>query len=80
MRTASPALVSQPKPVSRFFFAEPLKDQSMSKNRFNLHISRFTSGILLALLFFSARSYALSLDDVQFWTGNGTNRAALVIH
>ena len=52
----------------------------MSKNRFSFHISHFTSGILLALLFFSTRGFALSLDDVQFWTGSGTNRAALVIH
>lgn len=46
-------------------------------------VFRFFSFAFAALLASSAlsyRSHALSLDDVQFWTGSGTNRAALVIH
>jgi hypothetical protein len=52
----------------------------MTKIRFTFHISRFTFAILLALLAVSVHVRALSLDDVQFWTGSGTNRAALIIH
>ena len=34
----------------------------------------------LVVLFASFRVQALSLDDVQFWTGTGTNRAAFVVN
>ena len=33
----------------------------------------------LASLFLVTKSSAISLDDIQLWTGSGTNRAALVI-
>src|SRR6202795_2269766 len=35
--------------------------------------------LALASLFVSASVRAISLDDIQLWTGSGTNRAALVI-
>lgn len=35
--------------------------------------------LALASLFASTRVQAISLDDIQLWTGAGTNRAALVI-
>lgn len=35
--------------------------------------------LALASLLFISKSSALSLDDIQFWIGSGTNRAALVI-
>jgi hypothetical protein len=47
-----------------------LKDQSMKKFRFAL---------ALASLFFVSKSPAVSLNDIQFWIGSGTNRAALVV-
>jgi hypothetical protein len=46
-----------------------LKDQLMKK----------VSLLALAGLFASAHVQAISLDDIQIWTGSGTNRAALVI-
>lgn len=37
--------------------------------------------IALALVAFtSSETFATEFDAVQFWTGEGTNRAALVIH
>ncbi len=35
--------------------------------------------LALAGLFLASKSSAISLDDIQLWTGSGTNRAALVI-
>src|SRR5271155_2153229 len=35
--------------------------------------------LALASLFLVSKSSAISLDDIQLWTGSGTNRAALVI-
>ena len=35
--------------------------------------------LALATLFVAAKASAVSLDDIQFWVGSGTNRAALVI-
>ena len=35
--------------------------------------------LALASLFLVSKSPAISLDDIQLWTGSGTNRAALVI-
>ena len=35
--------------------------------------------LALAGLFLVSKSPAISLDDIQLWTGSGTNRAALVI-
>jgi hypothetical protein len=49
--------------------ADKLKDQYMKK----------ISLLALAGLLFVAKSAAISLDDIQLWTGSGTNRAALVI-
>ncbi len=36
--------------------------------------------LALASLLLVSKSPAISLDDIQLWTGSGTNRAALVIH
>jgi hypothetical protein len=47
-----------------------LKDQSLK----NIIVS-----LALASLFAAHKSEAVSLDDIQFWTGIGTNRAALVV-
>jgi len=64
-------LVSQPKTVLRIFIrGTKLKDQCMKK---------INSLLALAGLFLVSKSSAISLDDVQLWTGSGTNRAALVI-
>ena len=35
--------------------------------------------LALASLFLVSKSSAISLDDIQIWTGSGTNRAAMVI-
>src|SRR5580704_9949630 len=35
--------------------------------------------LALASLFLVPKSPAISLDDIQLWTGSGTNRAALVV-
>jgi hypothetical protein len=35
--------------------------------------------LAIASLFLVSKSFAVSFDDIQFWTGSGTNRAALVI-
>jgi hypothetical protein len=35
--------------------------------------------LALAGLLFASKSPAVSLDDIQFWIGSGTNRAALVV-
>ena len=36
--------------------------------------------LALASLFLVSKSPAVSLDDIQFWAGSGTNRAALVVY
>ncbi|HXS68484.1 MAG TPA: hypothetical protein VN761_06540, partial [Candidatus Polarisedimenticolia bacterium] len=51
----------------------------MQKTCFVFRVSCFVFSILSSVLFASSVR-ALSLDDIQFWTGAGTNRAALVIH
>jgi hypothetical protein len=48
-----------------------MKDQSMIKQLF--------VPLALAGGLFVSNSSAISLDDIQLWTGSGTNRAALVI-
>ena len=53
-----------------FIHGTKLKDQHNEKIRFAL---------ALASLFLVSKSPAISLDDIQLWTGSGTNRAALVI-
>jgi hypothetical protein len=66
------ALVSQPKPVPRNFIrGTKLKDQHMKRTLF--------VPLALAGLVVVAKSPAVSLDDIQFWIGSGTNRAALVV-
>src|ERR1700675_2191712 len=47
-----------------------MKDQCMKIVRYVLALA----GLLLV-----SKSSAISLDDIQLWTGSGTNRAALVI-
>ncbi|MGH7977007.1 MAG: hypothetical protein ACREC8_10135, partial [Limisphaerales bacterium] len=42
-------------------------------------MKKISLALALAGLFVSARVHAISLDDIQLWTGSGTNRAALVI-
>lgn len=42
-------------------------------------MKKLYSALALASLFLVSKSSAISLDDIQLWTGSGTNRAALVI-
>ncbi len=42
-------------------------------------MKKIIASLALASLFVTQNSGAVSLDDIQFWTGTGTNRAALVI-
>ena len=42
-------------------------------------MKRISSWLALAGLFFISKSPAVSFNDVQFWIGSGTNRAALVV-
>ncbi len=42
-------------------------------------MKKFCLSLAVAGLFLVVKSSAISLDDIQFWTGSGTNRAALVI-
>ena len=42
-------------------------------------MKKFVSSLALAGLLFVPKSSAVTLDDLQFWTGSGTNRAALVV-
>ena len=50
---------------------EQMKDRSMKKQLFAM--------LALAGMFLVPKAPAISLDDIQLWTGTGTNRAALVI-
>lgn len=43
------------------------------------HLKKISSWLALAGLFVAVKMSAVSFNDVQFWTGTGTNRAALVI-
>jgi hypothetical protein len=51
----------------------------MKKSRVACCVLRVCAGLLAPLLI-SSQAQALSLEDIQFWAGSGTNRAALVIH
>jgi hypothetical protein len=42
-------------------------------------MKKFCLALASAGLFLVSKSSAISLDDIQLWTGSGTNRAALVI-
>jgi hypothetical protein len=42
-------------------------------------MKKVSFALALASLFLVSKSPAISLDDIQIWTGSGTNRAALVI-
>ena len=42
-------------------------------------MKRISTWLALVGLFLVLKSSAVSLNDIQFWTGTGTNRAALVI-
>jgi hypothetical protein len=42
-------------------------------------MKKVRSALALAGLFLVSKSSAISLDDIQLWTGSGTNRAALVV-
>lgn len=42
-------------------------------------MKKVSSALALASFLFAAKSSAVSFNDVQFWTGSGTNRAALVV-
>jgi len=70
LEAPGPALVSQQKPFRIFICGTALKDPSLKQN---------IVGLALGCLFASHNAIAVSLDDIQFWTGSGTNRAALVI-
>ena len=43
------------------------------------HLKKISSWLAIASLFATVKASAVSFNDVQFWTGTGTNRAALVI-
>ena len=43
------------------------------------HLKQIRSWLAVAGLFVTVKMSAVSFNDVQFWTGSGTNRAALVI-
>jgi hypothetical protein len=64
------ALVSQPKPVRAF---------GAGKNERSAVMKKVSLWLALAGLVCISKSFAVTLDDIQFWTGTGTNRAALVI-
>ena len=70
LKVPGSALVSQPKPFRIFVRGIALKDQFLKRN---------IGGWALVCLFATHNSIAVSLDDIPFWTGSGTNRAALVI-
>jgi hypothetical protein len=59
------------KPFARIPRGTKLKDQFMKKCRLTL--------ALAGACFSLPNRPAISLDDIQLWTGSGTNRAALVI-
>ena len=42
-------------------------------------MKKVSFALALASLFLVSKSPAISLDDIQIWTGSGTNRAALII-
>jgi hypothetical protein len=42
-------------------------------------MEKISSWLAIAGLFVTANAFAVSFNDIQFWTGTGTNRAALVI-
>jgi hypothetical protein len=42
-------------------------------------MKKISSWLALVSLFFASESPAVSLNDIQFWVGSGTNRAALVV-
>jgi len=44
-----------------------------------LRLARLAGGVLLASLA-TVNGRAMTLDDISFWVGGGTNRAAMVIH
>ncbi len=65
------ALVFPIKPVRVIFFTRAtLKDQCMKK---------ISPWLALAGFLFVPKLSAVSLDEIQFWAGSGTNRAALVV-
>jgi hypothetical protein len=43
------------------------------------HLKKIRSWLAIASLFVTVKASAVSFNDVQFWIGTGTNRAALVI-
>ena len=59
------------KPFREFFHGTKLKDQKMKKVRVVAGVGRLCSRPQIV--------HAISLNDIQLWTGSGTNRAALVI-
>jgi hypothetical protein len=42
-------------------------------------MQKISLSLVLASLLFVSKSSAVSLDDIRFWAGSGTNRAALVV-
>ena len=42
-------------------------------------MKRTGSWLALASLHWASRCPAVSFNDIEFWTGSGTNRAALVV-
>src|SRR6185369_10490779 len=64
-------------PSREFYSRNYLKDQCMKKFRVSCFLFRFFA---LVVPLVCSHAHAISLDEIQFWTGNGTNRAAMVIH
>lgn len=42
-------------------------------------MKKMFASLAVAGLFLASKSSAVSLDDIRFWTGSGTNRAAMVV-
>ena len=45
----------------------------------SVKVKKISLSLAFAGMLFVPKSPAVSLDDIQFWTGSGTNRAALVV-
>ena len=71
-KSSGPALVFPIKPVRVNYFSRGHSGKISYMKKIGLSLA-------LASLLFVSKSPAVSLDEIQFWTGSGTNRAALVV-
>ena len=67
-----------PEPATWALFALSGLLFCLKKNRPAQRIA-VVAGVAAMALFAGGKAQAISLDDIQLWTGSGTNRAALVI-